>query len=122
RRRAVRRGGLPQGLPRVLGRVPGVRGRDPPGPPAVVDAGGAGVVGAVPGPVRRPLRRLRPRRPSRSVLRAAHYRSSMTLRRLAGAAAGVLLLTAAAAACSDDDSVFNADVGECIESLDDLGT
>lgn len=45
----------------------------------------------------------------------------MNVRRFAAAAAGVLLLTGAAAACSDDESVFNAEVGECIKELDDLG-
>lgn len=45
----------------------------------------------------------------------------MNLRRLSGAAAGLILLAATGAACSDDESVFNAEVGECIENLDDLG-
>ena len=44
----------------------------------------------------------------------------MNLRRLTGAAAGLTLLAAGAVACSSDESVFNAEVGECIESLSDL--
>lgn len=44
----------------------------------------------------------------------------MNVRRLSGAAAGLFLLAAAGAACSSDESVENAEVGECIESLDDL--
>jgi hypothetical protein len=44
----------------------------------------------------------------------------MKLRRLTGAAAGLILLAAGAVACSDDESVFNAEVGECIESISDL--
>ena len=44
----------------------------------------------------------------------------MKLRRLTGAAAGLTLLAAGAVACSSDESVFNAEVGECIESISDL--
>ena len=43
RRRAVGRGGVRQGLPGGLGRVPGVRGRHPAGVPPHLDARGAGV-------------------------------------------------------------------------------
>ena len=64
--------GLREGLPRDVGRVPGVRGRHPAAPPPHLAARRAGVERALPRPVRRlrrRLRRLRPRRPHRSVLR-----------------------------------------------------
>lgn len=44
----------------------------------------------------------------------------MNARRFAGIAAGLTLLSVAGAACSDDESVFNAEVGECVESISDL--
>ena len=53
RRRPVGRGRLHQGLPGRVGRVPGVRGRRPPGAPAHLHARGAGVDRAHPGHVRR---------------------------------------------------------------------
>ena len=44
----------------------------------------------------------------------------MNARRFAGIAAGLTMLSVAGAACSDDESVFNAEVGECVQSISDL--
>lgn len=44
----------------------------------------------------------------------------MNLRRLTGVFAGLLLLTAVGSACSDEGSVFSAEVGQCVEEVDDL--
>jgi hypothetical protein len=44
----------------------------------------------------------------------------MKLRRIVGVSAAVVLATAAGAACSDEDSVFNAEVGDCVEDVSDL--
>jgi hypothetical protein len=44
----------------------------------------------------------------------------MNLHRSAAAAAGLALLAAAGAACSDEDSVFNVEVGQCVEEVADL--
>ena len=68
----LRGGGLRQGLPRELGRVPGVRGRHPPAPPPHLRPRRPGLERALPRAVRRLRRRLRgprPRRHHRSVLR-----------------------------------------------------
>ena len=44
----------------------------------------------------------------------------MKLRRIVGVSAAVLLAAAGGVACSDDDSVFNAEVGDCVEDVNDL--
>ena len=56
RRPAVGRGGLREGLPGHVGRVPGVRGRGAPGPPAHLHPRGAGLDREDPRHVRRRLR------------------------------------------------------------------
>lgn len=44
----------------------------------------------------------------------------MNIRRLTGVSAGFVLLMTVGAACSDEDSVFSAEVGQCVEEVDDL--
>ena len=77
RRRALGRGGVRQGLPRRLGRVPGPRGRDHPDRPPHLAPRGARLDGEDPAHVPRALPRLRVRPARRPLLR---HRRAMTHR------------------------------------------